>query len=132
MALPMNAISMQIKLLVRLTVHARACRLDVARQRVNFIKPILNPRLCAEQLRQRDVRQSLLDDVVQADDDGTNAAVARVYASVEHARVALAVAGNRAFVEHLDDLAQMYRRRRAREPVAALRAANGFDEAGLV
>src|SRR5205085_12522816 len=55
-----------------------------------------------------------------------------MHASVEHTRVALAMAGNRTFVEHFDDLAQMYFGRKARKPVAALRAANGFDETGLI
>src|ERR1044072_1512865 len=69
---------------------------------------------------------------MHVNDDRTDAAVARVHARVEHARVGLAVPFDLARFEHLDNLAQANLRRGARERVAALRAAGRGDQSGLV
>ena len=88
--------------------------------------------LVTNHLGERDLRQRVLDYLVQTDDDGPDAAAPSVNARVEHTRIALAVRAQNVLVKHLDDLAQAYLARRSGQAIAALCPAYRVDKPGLV
>ena len=58
----------------------------------------------ADELSQSDLRQGILDDLVEADDDRANTAIAIMDARIEHAGIALTMLVEHVLVEHLNYL----------------------------
>ena len=85
---------------------------------MNLVQRRVDVRLGAEQLRERDFAECVVDDLVQLDDDRANAAVAGVHTRIKHARVALAMRFRRLPFQNPDDLIEMNLRCRSRERVA--------------
>ena len=77
----------------------------------------------SDELRQRDLRKSVFDDLVQADYNGPDAAIAIVDTRIEHTGVAFAVLRQHILIKHVDDLAKPNISRRSRQKIAALGAA---------
>src|SRR5690242_14001517 len=71
-----------------------------------LVKHRVDRAFVANELCERDLRQSILDDLVEADDNRADAAITFVNARIEHARIAVAVLADDVGVEHLDDLAK--------------------------
>ena len=68
---------------------------------LNTVKHSVDRTFVADHLGEGYLRQSILDDLVKANDDGPDAAIAFVHAAVEHARVAVAVLGHDVFIKDL-------------------------------
>lgn len=88
--------------------------------------------LIAYERGQRYPRESVLDDLMEPDNDGPDAAIARVNALIKYARVAFTMRTQHVLIEHFDDLVEVNVIGRPGEKIAALRPAGRIYEPGLV
>src|SRR5437763_4021344 len=108
-------------------IHALSvCRTQARLQSLNLVQRRINALFSADKLRECDFRESVLHDLMQAENHWTDAAIARVNTNVQHARVALAVRRHFICIQDLDDFAQANLRSGTRELITAASSARGL------
>src|ERR1043166_4481962 len=92
------------------------------------VKHLIHRLLIPHKLREGDLRQRILHDLVEADDHRPDTAIAGVNARVEHAGVAAAMLLYDVLIKHANDLAEVNIARGPRQDVSALGSARRLDK----
>src|ERR1700687_2192923 len=107
-------------------------RSQLTLQFLDLVQSLVNVRFGPDQLRERDLRQSVLDNLMQAHDHRTNAAVARVDADIQHPGVRLTEMVNRVFIQNADHFIQSNISGRTRQRISPFGSALRRHQSCLV
>lgn len=85
-----------------------------------------------DQLRQRDLRECVFHDLMQADDHRPNAAIALVNTRFQNACVTVTMLGQHILIQHPDYFTEAYIFRRPGEKIAAFGSTSRANETGFI
>src|SRR5919202_5528839 len=92
------------KIIASFISSASLYRLLPLLQSLNLMKRRVDVRFRSHELRERDLRERFLHDLMETHNNGADSAIARMHANIQNTRVALTMPDDLIIIQHFNDL----------------------------